>query len=57
MVEIAGGLEELSSPIERLKKEIQLFRDKPAIDPDSDPLQWWADEQKRLPIVVDLARK
>ncbi len=57
VVESAGGQEEPSSPNERIKKEIQLFRDKPAIDPDSDPLRWWADEQKRLPILAELARK
>ena len=57
MVESAGGQEEPSSPNARIKKEIQLFRDKPAIDSDSDPLRWWADEQKRLPILSGLARK
>ncbi len=40
VVESAGGQEEPSTPNEQLKKEIQLFRDKPAIDTDSDPLQW-----------------
>ena len=40
----AGGPEELLSPTERIKREIQLYRDKPAIDPDSDPLLWWANE-------------
>ncbi len=58
VAESAGGQEELpSSPSDRIKREIQLFRDVPAVDPDSDPLLWWASEQKRLPILAELARK
>lgn len=38
----AGG------PEEQIKRNIQLYYDKPAIDPDSDPLLWWANEKKQI---------
>ena len=45
------------SPQEVVQKETSWYLDLPHLDPDKDPLNWWKDEVKHLPILARLARK
>ena len=42
---------------DRINREMKLYFERPAIDPDSDPLIWWLSEKKKLPVLAELARK
>ena len=42
---------------ERIDKEMKLYLERPTLDPDSDPLNWWQCEKKKLPVIAELARK
>ena len=44
------------SPHEVVQKETSQYLDLPDLDPDKDPLNWWKDEVKHLPILGRLAR-
>ena len=45
------------SPQEVVQQETSRYLDLPDLDPDKDPLNWWKDEVKQLPILARLARK
>ena len=45
------------SPQEVVQKETSWYLDLPDLDPDKDPLNWWKDEVKHLPILARLAQK
>ena len=44
-------------PRERVEVEISRYLDLPVVEMDSDPLQWWKHEEKRLPVLAVLAKK
>ena len=44
-------------PQERVEVEISRYLDLPVVEIDSDPLQWWKHEEKRLPVLAVLAKK
>ena len=46
-----------TSSSDRIDREMKLYLERPAIDPDSDPLIWWLSEKKKLPVLAELARK
>ena len=45
------------SPQEVVQKETPRYLDLPDLDPDKDPLNWWKDKVKDLPILVRLTYK
>ena len=45
------------SPQEVVQKETSRYLDLPDLDPDKDPLNWWKDEVKHLPLLARLAHK
>ena len=44
-------------PRQRVEVEISRYLELPVVEMDSDPLQWWKHEQKRLPVLAVLAKK
>ena len=44
-------------PRERVEVKICRYLDFPVVEMDSDPLQWWKHEEKRLPMLAVLAKK
>ena len=42
---------------EKIEKEIDYYKHFPNIDTNSCPLNWWRDEQRRLPLLSEVARK
>ena len=59
LTKVAGG-DSGSEPTtsgERIDKEMNLYLERPALDPDSDPLNWWQDEKKKLPVIAELVHK
>ena len=42
---------------ERIDKELDYYTHSPTIETDCCPLSWWKDEQKRLPLLLKVARK
>ena len=45
------------TPREQVDREIKKYLEKPAVDFDSDPLQWWLNQKYELPIIATLAKK
>ena len=45
------------SPGERADQEVKCYLEMPEVDPSFDPLFWWKQHEKKLPIVATLARK
>ena len=41
----------------KVEVEISRYLDLPVVEMDSDPLQWWKHEEKRLPVLAVLAKK
>ena len=42
---------------QRVEVEISRYLELQVVEMDSDPLQWWKHEQKRLPVLAVLAKK
>ena len=49
--------ETLLRPKEKVEVEISKYLNSPVVEMDSDPLQWWKHEEKRLPLLAVLAKK
>ena len=45
------------TPREQVDREIKLYLQKPPVDFDSDPLEWWSIQKDELPIIATLAKK
>ena len=44
-------------PSEQLDKEIKAYLEKPCIDYECDPLQWWSSHKDEFPVTATLAKK
>ena len=46
-----------STPEDKVENELTSYLDYPKMSPDTDPLEWWKNEQRRFPTLSVLARK
>ena len=45
------------TPSEQVYREIKAYLEKPCIDYEGDPLQWWSSHKDEFPVIATLAKK
>ena len=44
------------APSEQVHREIKAYLEKPCIDCESDPFQWWSSHKDEFPVITTLAK-